>query len=39
MEDHDAEGEVFALRQRLIALEKEIMSRWAEPRAEAESAD
>lgn len=31
LEDHDAEREVFALRQRLIALDKEIMSRWAEP--------
>ena len=30
MEDHDAEGEVFVLRQRLIALDKEIMGRWAE---------
>ena len=39
MEDHDAEGEVFALRQRLVALEKEIMQRWTEPPAQPEPAD
>ena len=39
MEEHDANGEVFALRQRLIALDKEIMSRWAEPPAQSEPAD
>jgi hypothetical protein len=31
MEDHDAAGEVFALRQRLVALDKEIAQRWAQP--------
>ena len=31
MEDHDAEGAVFGLRQRLVALDKEIMKHWAEP--------
>lgn len=39
MEEHDEDGEVFALRQRLIALDKEIMSRWAEPPAQPGPAD
>jgi len=32
MSDADAEADVLALRQRLVALDKEITNRWTKPR-------